>query len=235
MSRLLAVARLHTIAWKGTLAWPWLICGLSFVTNLAVFAAIADTLAERSAEPITGGLASIFVVSLVMFVSAVTQVFPYALGLGVTRRLFYAATALVAAAVSVGFALGLYLLLVVENATGGWGIGLRFFGVEAASVGGNNPAQILVYAVVMLVMTFVGMFIGVVYVRWRVNGALTLTAAAVVVPGALAALVTWQGWWGAIGSWLAGQSILGLYAGWPLILVAAAAAAGLAAIRRATA
>jgi hypothetical protein len=231
MSRLLAVARLHTVAWRGTLAWPWIICGLSFLVNLAVFASIMDLLEDR---PVTGGLASIFVVTLLMFVSAVTQVFPYALGMGVTRRMFYAATALVAAAVSVGFAIALYVLRLVENATGGWGMDLRFFGVPFASVAGDNPAQILVYAVMMLLVTFVGMFIGVVYVRWRVNGALTMTAAGIVVPGGLVALATWQGWWGAIGSWLGDQPVLGLYAGWPLVLVVAAAAAGLVAIRRAT-
>jgi hypothetical protein len=232
MSRLLAVARLHTVAWQGTFAWPWIILSISFLVNLALFASIVDAMEEK---PITGGLMSIFVVTLVLFVSAVTQVFPYALGMGVTRRTFYAATALVAVAVSIGFAIPLYVLMLIENATGGWGIGLRFFGVELASVGGDNPAQILVYAVLMLLCTFVGMFIGVVYVRWRTNGALTLTAAAVLVPGLLAALVTWQGWWGAIGSWLSDQSVLSLYAGWPLVLVLAAAVAGMVTIRRATA
>ena len=232
MNRLLAVARLHTVAWQGTLLWPWIILSLSFVVNLALFASIMDAAEEK---PVTGGLMSIFVVTLVLFVSAVTQIFPYALGLGVTRRTFYAATALVAVAVSFGFAIPLYALMLIENATGGWGIGLRFFGVKLATVGGDNPAQILVYAVLMLLMTFLGMFIGVVYVRWRVNGALTLTAVAILVPGLLAALATWQGWWGAICSWLGDQSVLSLYAGWPLVVVVAAALAGLVTIRRATA
>jgi hypothetical protein len=231
MNRLLAVARLHTVAWRSTLTWPWVICGLSFVVNLAFYAALVDAAKEMA---VTGGVASLFVVTLVMFSSAVTQVFPYALGLGVTRRTFYAATSLVALAVSVVFAVLLYLLLTLEIATDGWGVGLRFFGA-ARDLMGAGPASILVYAVLLLLMTFVGMFIGVVYVRWRVNGALTLTAASVVVFGGLVALATWRGWWGGIWSWIGDQSTLSLLAGWPLILVAASALGGLAAIRRATA
>jgi hypothetical protein len=227
MNRLLAVARLHTVTWQGPVVWPWLICGLAFLVNWAAFASMVDA---SDGEVTTGGLASLFVVSLVMFTSAVAQVFPYALGLGVSRRLFYTATALLAVAVSVADAVLLSALLLAENATGGWWTGLRFFGAA-----GDGPGQIFVYGVLVLLATFVGIFVGVVYVRWRINGALTLTAAAIVVPGGLVALASWRGWWGEIGSWLADQSPLSLYAGWPLLLVAAAALAGLAVVRRATA
>ena len=85
MTRLLGVARLHTVTWQGPAVWPWLICALAFLVNWAVYASIADVI---DGDMTTGGLASLFVVSLIMFASAVTQVFPYALGLGVTRRLF---------------------------------------------------------------------------------------------------------------------------------------------------
>ena len=35
MNRLLAVARLHTVAWQGTLAWPWVIMASRSLVNLA--------------------------------------------------------------------------------------------------------------------------------------------------------------------------------------------------------
>jgi len=231
MSRLLAVARLHTIPWPA-LTWPWLILAISFVANLAIFSAIT---VDEPEKPPTGGLMSIFVVTIVLFAGAVTQVFPYALGMGVTRRMFYAATALFAVLLSAVFALGLYVMLLFEIATGGWWMGLRFFGVRFTTVEGGNPAQILIYFVVLLLMAAVGIFIGVVYVRWRGLGVLTLTAVSIVVQGGLAALVTWRGWWGDIGAWLADQPVLALLAGWPLVLLAAAGIAGLLAIRRATA
>lgn len=227
MNRLLAVARLHTVTWQGPVFWPWLICALAFLVNWAVYASLADVV---DGEMTTGGLASLFVVSLIMFSSAVTQVFPYALGLGVTRRLFYAATALLAVVVSVAYAVVLSGLLWLENATGGWWTGMRFFGVA-----GEGAGQVLVFAVLALLMTFTGLFVGVVYVRWRLNGALTLTAAAILVPGGLVALAVWRGWGDPIAAWLGDQSRLSLLAGWPLLLVLAAAAGGLVAIRRATA
>jgi hypothetical protein len=164
---------------------------------------------------------------------AITQVFPFAMGLSVTRRAFYAATALLVLVQAVAFGVLLYLLKLLEDATGGWGISLRFFGVQGITQH-SGLLQILVYAVPFMVVGFIGIFCGVVFKRWGLNGVFTLSVATVFALGGLVALVTWLGKWGAVGQWLINQPTAGLIAGWPALLATTLAGAGYLAIRRAT-
>ena len=229
MKRVLATSRLHLIGWRSSLGWPWAILGISFVVNLAVFASIGDI----PDGAITGGVSSIYIVVLIVWGGAITQVFPFAMALSVTRREFYLATTLVVVAESLGFGLVLFLCKLLEDATGGWGISLRFF--APGFVAQDNPVtQVLVYAVPMLAMSFAGIFCAVVFKRWGLNGVFTLMVAAAVLAGGAVALITRRGWWGAVGHWLVEQPAVSLVAGWPALLAVVLAAAGFLAIRRAT-
>jgi hypothetical protein len=80
----------------------------------------------------------------------------------------------------------------------------------------------------------VGVFAGVVFKRWGQAGVYTMTISAGVLLAGLTVLITWRGWWPAVGTWFAGQSSTALFAGYPLVLALLLGAGGWLAIRRAT-
>ncbi|MEW2591301.1 ABC transporter permease [Micromonospora aurantiaca] len=231
MTRILDVARMHTIAWIGQLAWPWGIMAISLGVNLLIFASIDEAAPGKNT---TGGLASLYIVCAIVAAASISQVFPFALGMGVTRRTFYLATMLVNVVQAVVYGVLLYLLNLIEGATGGFGIELRFFRIPYIDVD-NGLLQIAVYAVPFLFLNFVSIFVAVWYVRFGMNGLLGAGAALILVTGLLVALVIWQDWFGGIWEWLSSQHQASLLVGWPALVAAVAALGGMAAIRRANA
>ena len=126
----------------------------------------------------------------------------------------------------------LYLLELLEHATGGWGIALPFFDLLPATHG-NNPVNVLTYGVPMFVFSCLGVFLGTVTKRWGVNGFFALTALSVVGFGLVIVLITWLQRWSTIGHWLAGQSELALLVGWILVPAVLLAGGGYGVLRRA--
>jgi hypothetical protein len=225
-NRLRAVAHLHTVNLPATVGWPWGIMASSFVINLVLFALIGD---RMEGDATTGGLASLYVTVMAVAAGWITQVFPFALGMSVTRREFYLATCGYAAIQAVAFAVPLYLLDLVENATGGWGVSMHFFGVIEVY---NGPLQVLVFTVPLLLMSFVGIFGGVIFNRWGSNGMFALLLATGLVLGAVAVLITWRDAWPATGRWFGDQTAGLLFAGWPLLASLVLAGTGYLIIRR---
>ena len=152
------------------------------------------------------------------------------LGLSLTRRTFYLGTSLFAVAQALVYGVLLYGLLLIERATGGWGVGLPFFRGFWALDGAL--AQILVFSGPMLVLAVIGIAIGVVYKRFGSIGLYVLTIGSILGIGALTALISWQQGWASVGGWLGDQSTVALFAGWPLVVGAIVALAGYAGIRR---
>src|SRR5688500_15553836 len=113
MNRILAVVRLQRPAWPSMVGWPWSMMAAAFGVNLLAFAAIQDRI-DR--ETTTGGLLSLYGVAIGMAAVSVTQIFPYALGMSVTRRNFYLAWSVLAVVQSVAYALVLSLLHAAEQA-----------------------------------------------------------------------------------------------------------------------
>jgi len=229
MNRILDVTRLHTVAWLNQIVWPWIIMGISFVVNLLIFASIGETTTPDG--NFTGGLVSLYIICAILAAISISQVFPFALGMGVTRRTFYLATALVNVVQAVAYAIVLYGLKLIEGATGGFGIELRFFRVPFVDVH-NGFLQILVFAVPFLFLNFLCVLAGVLILRWGANGLFAAGGIGLLVVGLLAALVTWQRWWDEIGHWLTHSSQLSLLVGWPALVAAVAAVGGMVAIRR---
>lgn len=85
-----------------------------------------------------------------------------------------------------------------------------------------------------VLLSFLGLAIGVVFKRWGQMGMYVLGMASAVLVGGLAVLATMLGWWAAMGRFIAAQSTAGLLAGYPLALAVLFAAAGYLLIRRAT-
>lgn len=231
MNRVLSVARILVTSWLNTLGWPVIILASSFAVNLIIFTAIGDAIPKDGF--ITGGVVSIYIVQAIASGQAITQFFSFAVGLNVTRRTFYLATCLVVLAQSIIFAVLLYGCALIEHATDGWGIGLPFFDAVPVTHG-NSPVNILVYAVPMALLSFIGVFIGVVTKRWGNSGFFVLSVLTVLGFGLLGALITWLGAWAAVGSWFVDQPLLLLVAGWALIPVVALAGGGYAVLRRAS-
>ncbi|MFF0721961.1 ABC transporter permease [Micromonospora sp. NPDC003816] len=230
MNRALTVARLQFVAWPSVVGWPWGILALSFLINLALFSSMNES---TDSTPTTGGLASIYVVMFVACVNSITQDFPFAIGLGISRRNFYLGNVLTFGAQAVIYAGLLYLLAVIEEATAGWGVGLTFFGIPFLWV--ENPVlRFLGFAIPFLLLGFLGIAIALVFKRWGVNGMLALSTVALVVIGGAVVLATWRGWWSAIGGWFADQSGAVLLVGWPALLTLPLAAVSYLIIRRAT-
>ncbi|MDG4826783.1 ABC transporter permease [Asanoa sp. WMMD1127] len=231
MKRILDVARLHTEAWIPQLFWPWGIMALSLAVNILIFASIDEASPGKTS---TGGLSSLYVTAAIVAAVSISQVFPFALGMGVTRRTFYLATSLVIVVQAAVYGVLLYLLNLIEGGTNGFGIGLHFFRIPYIDVS-NGLLQIAVYAVPFLFLNFLCVFTAVWYVRFGTNGLFATGAAVILVFGLLAALVTWQGWWGDVWHWLSTQHQASLLVGWPALVAALAALGGMAAIRRANA
>lgn len=231
MNRILAVTRLHTVVWWNQFIWPWAIMAISLLVNILIFASIDEAAPGKTS---TGGLSSLYVVSAIAAAVSISQIFPFALGMGVTRRTFYVATVLVNVAQAILYGVLLYILNLIEGGTNGFGIGLHFFRVPYIDVS-NGLLQIAVYAAPLLFLNFVTMFVAIWFVRFGTNGLFATGAAAILVFGLLGALITWQGWWGDIWHWLSTQHQISLLVGWPALVAVVAALGGMAAIRRANA
>jgi hypothetical protein len=231
MNRIRRVARLQIPAWPHMAGWTWGMTAVVFGINLLSVLANRD---PGDGVANTGGVASLYAIAIGMATTSVTQIFPFALGMSVTRREFYLAWSLLAVVQSAVYALVLCLLRAVEQATGYWGVGMRFF--DLPFMDDVNPVLLPVgYAVPMLAVTHLGILLGTVYLRWGSTGVLTGITLAITALGLAAALITWTRHWPEIGRWLLDQSHTALLAGWPVLVAAAFAVGGYGLIRRATA
>jgi hypothetical protein len=228
MDRVVAAARLHFIHPMVVLGMPWLIVGLAFAVNLAIWHL---TPAGAQDGGFTGGLLSLHITLMIGYVQSVTQILPLAMGMSLSRRSFYLGTALVALVEALLYGAVLSALTAVEGATNGWGAGLSFWAPGFLDV--DNPAlQVLVSGAPILAFVFLGIGMGVVSKRWGPSGTWVLSLGSVALFGALGILITWLDGWRAIGTWLTDQSVTTLAVGLPAALAVAVAAASFAGIRR---
>jgi hypothetical protein len=231
VNRVLAVMRIQLVNWVLPLGMPVAILALVLGINLALFASLGDAVPPEGRT--TGGLLSIYITVGVGYLQTMTQTFPFAIGLSVTRRAFYAGTALLVAVEALGFGALVWLLSLAERATGGWGIGLKFFALDFLLVDGAL-LQWLVYAVPFAAFAALSVFTGVVFKRWGQAGMYAMFIGAAVVLAVAVVVITWRGWWLDVGGWFAGQTPTALFAGYPLVLALVLGGAGWLAIRRAT-
>lgn len=231
-NRVLTAARLNTVEIWVRLAVPWMVVGSAFLINLLIYGLIRANTTDGDAG-VTGALAALYVTAGIVHLQTMTQTFPFALSLGITRRNFYLGAGLVLLAETILHSVALTALLAVENATGGWGLNLRFFGVEFM-VQSNPVAQVAVYGGPLLALGSLGLMIGTLFKRWGQIGVYVAAIGTTLVLGGLAVLVTWQQWWGAVGTFFTTTPTLLLVVVYPLVIAVLAGLGGYLLVRRAT-
>jgi hypothetical protein len=225
---LIKVARYQLVDRISYTALPWAIVAFDFLVNLAV----AVSLRSRHAPIQTAAVAAIYIFFLTVGALSIFRSLPFALSLGVSRRVYYTGTALLSVALGAVYGLALAVLQVIERATGGWGADLHFFRVPYILPGPWYLTWLTSF--VGLVVSFAyGMLVGLVYRRWNMLGLLGFAAvqAAVVVAGVIAA--NGASAWPAIGRFfttIGAAGTTGLLAALAIVLLAA----GYATVRRVT-
>jgi hypothetical protein len=228
MNRVLTAARLHLVHPLVILGIPWVVVAISFAINVAIWSL---TPAGEQDGGFTGGVLALYITVLVVYVQAVTQLLPFAMGISVSRRTFYLGTGLVAVGQSLFYGVALSVLVTVENATGGWGTDMDYWAPGPFEV--DNPVlQVFTSGAPMLACAFVGVGVGVVHQRWGQAGTWGLIIGSLVLFGGLAILVSWLDAWGAIGRWFADQSLVTLTVGLPAVIALLAALPAFPGIRR---
>jgi hypothetical protein len=230
MNRVLTAARLQLVHPLISLGIPWLVAAMSFGINWAVWA-LADLREQTGGDGFTGGVGSLYITGMVVFVGTVTQLLPFAMGVSLSRRSYFLGTALYALALSVSYGVLLAVLDQIERATDGWGVGVEFW-TPTVLQADNFFLQIAVSAAPMLALAFLGMGIGIVYKRWGQPGVWGLILGTIVVFGGLAVLITWLQAWGEVGRWFADQSLVTLAIALPVAIAAVTAALSFTGIRR---
>ncbi len=237
-NRILPVVKLHlTNPWT-TIIFPWIvmltIVALTVLVWILILANIADPVDRANAREgfgYSGSASFIFVYMIVVAVQSINTMFPFAQGYGVTRRSFYLGTALYFVLLSAFYAAGLTVLSLIEDATGGWGVGGSLFSVGYF---GDTPAQrLFVFFAIFILFFFAGSAIATIYLRWRGVGITTFFIALGFALVGLVALVTFVEGWDEVGAWFEATGLVGSFA-WSFVISALAAVGGYAVLRRAT-
>ncbi len=106
---------------------------------------------------------------IIIAVQAIARTFPFSLGFGVTRRDFYLGSVLAFVLLSLGFAVMLTIMSVIEIATGGWGVGGRMF-APAYFTNDFWLLRFVMYFLAFLFLLFIGCAGAAFFVRWRATG-----------------------------------------------------------------
>jgi hypothetical protein len=230
VNRVLAATRLNAAHALVIFGVPWMVVGISFAINWAIWQ-LADIPAQTGSDGFTGGVLALYITVMIVFVQTVTQLLPFAMGISLSRRTFFLGTALMGLLQALGYGIALTVLTRIENATNGWGVGLDYWAPGPREVD-NAALQVLVSGAPMLAFIVAGIGMGVVQKRWGPSGVWGLIIGSLVVFGGLAVLVTWLRAWGDVGSWLTDQSVATLAVGLPLALAAVLAVLSFAGLRR---
>ncbi len=229
MSTPINVARYHLVQPTISVVLPWAVLTFVFVINLIIFSAIPISPGQVRD---VGGLAALYIVVCLFGALIISRSLPFGLALGVSRRSYYAGTALLVVATAAVYALALTALQAAERATGGWGLDLHFFRVPYILAGPWYLTWLTSFASLALVSVY-GMWYGLVYRRWNVIGLLAFIAAQMTVLLAAALVVTWADAWGGVGRFfttLTATGLTGVLAALAVILLAG----GYSTIRRVT-
>lgn len=200
--RIRNVVQLHTVNRLQAFGWPLIIMVMSLVVVLIIGALVlnvAGSMGESDLADAREGMNQGMLFNGAIFAllgpligfgfTAMGQYFPLALGLGLTRREFAAGTALVFVGNAAFYAAIVTIGKVIEVATGGFGLGIRFFDVVYTGTGEWWQTLIQTFLLILTVM-LVGAAITTAFHRWGQSFLWVFwIALAVVVLGVVAASV----------------------------------------------
>jgi hypothetical protein len=234
--RIATTARIHMANPWNLVFTPWLVLLAVFGLNFAIWHAVIIAADGRplsdAAFVNNGGAMFVLVYMVVVAVQAMNQTFSFVVGLGATRRDYFFGTSAIFSALSAMFGVGLALLVIVERATDGWGVGGAFF-----SPGPLRTVPVwelaVIYTLLLLLMFFVGSAVAAMFVRWGSTGIIVFfTVLAVLLVAVIYGISVTDGW-GAVGRFLADRSYLELVV-LTLPLTVAGGLTGFALMRKAT-
>lgn len=244
--RIRNVIQLHTVNRMQAFGWPLLIMLASLAIVLVIGGIVVNVATSQGAESLAdarqgmnngmmfnGAIFAILGPLIGFGFTAMGQYFPLALGLGLTRREFALGTALVFAGNAAFYAVIITIGKVIEVATGGYGLGVRFFDVVYTGVGEWWQTLVQTF-ILILAAALIGAAITTAFHRWGQPFLwIFWIGLAVVVVGIVAGALLSAGFRGFIGD-AAGMG----WAPWMVVAAAIGAIGGaiwLALVRRAQA
>ncbi len=227
-STVVKVARFHLVDRFSYTALPWGVLAFVFAVWLVLLASAGG----GSRQVQTVAVVTIYLFFFIVGALSIFRSLPFALALGVGRRSYYAGTALLAVSLAAAYGLALAVLQVIEQATGGWGVGLHFFRVAYILPGPWYLTWLTSFILLALMFSY-GMWFGLVYRRWNLIGLLAFVATQVIVLVAGVVITSHVNAWPAIGRFFATLSAAGL-TGMLTVLAVLMLAGGYAAMRRVT-
>lgn len=235
--RIADVVRVHAANPWPTIITPWLIYVAIFVLTVGVWGAIvtaaggADKL-DEDAFSTNGGVSWVFVFLMVVAIQAMNLSFPFALGMGITRRHYYLGTIAYFLGLALMFSAGTAIFGSIERATGGWGVNGWFFTPWFLSDMGVGE-RFLVFLLIALFFLSFGLASGSIWVRWRIVGLYLFLGSLAVVLVGLVWLATATQSWGDVGQFFVSNTPLEIVA-WTLPVTLVSAVAGYFLMARAT-
>lgn len=191
--RIRNVIAMHFTHRMQAFGWPLLIAAFALVIVLAIGAIVlrADPSARAGMTEgmrFNGAVFTLLGPLIGYGFTSMSSYFPLALGMGITRREFAAGLSLVFLGNAIGYSALITLGKAVEVATGGFGLGVRFFDTAYTSTGAVWQTAVQTFLLLVLV-TFLGAAITAAFLRlgqslfW--TGGAILASLAVIVIGAM--------------------------------------------------
>jgi hypothetical protein len=228
MNTLVNVGRYHLVDRFTWLALPWGIMAFSFLVNIGVALAVPT-------EPrgiYTGGLVSLYIFMLICGSLSMTRSLPFGLMMGISRRTYYAGTALLVLTLGVVYGLSLTLLQLIERATNGWGLNLHYFRIPWILDGPWYETWLTSF-VLLVAFVLYGMWYGLVFRRWSLPGLVAFIAAQILVALLAVIAVSATGSWSGVGHFFTTVTALAV-TGVLAVIALAMGFGGLTTLRRVT-
>lgn len=180
--------------------WSWLCIPLivlffSFSVNL-----IISFLVPSQDAFYTGGISSIFIYIFVAGISVVAQTFPFAIGMSI-RRIDYFVGSVLVGTISCLFYAGLvFLFVLLEKQTNGWGNRLHFFHFPFVN-DGTFLEQLALYMILFSNLFFLGFIISCFAHRFGGKGMFWISMACLLIGSIATLLLRHFDAWVGIFSW----------------------------------
>lgn len=207
--------------------WGWAVFG--FVLDVVI---LGLTPAGDSDHRWVGGLAAVFIVMFSAGVQSAARALPFAVALGVSRRVYFLGVSSLALGLAVCFGFAVAVGQIAERATGGWGMHMAYFRVPYLLDGAWYQSW-LTAATAFALLFLWGMWYGLIHRRAGLTGTMIFGGAQLGALALAAVVATWVHGWTGIGHFFTALTATG-FTGVLAVVVALMLAGGFATIRRVT-